>query len=319
MRPLKLTMQAFGPYAGRVALDFMRLGDQGLYLITGDTGAGKTTIFDAIAFALYGEPSGSDRRSDMLRSKYALPETKTEVELEFLYAGKTYRIIRNPEYLRPALRGDKKDVRQSADATLIYPDGRIVTKVTQVTDAVRGLLGVDAAQFKQIAMIAQGDFLKLLLASTEDRKKIFRRIFHTQPFQQLQDRLREMSLELKREHDEVSASLRQYIGGILCDEGDALFVDVQSAWRGESPVSEIVRLLQRLIARDEESAQLRAADDRALKEEEERISGRLARAQERAKAEKQHAELAASLSAEESKLEAFMAALKAAEAGGEQI
>ena len=166
MRPLKLTMQAFGPYAGRVALDFTRLGDQGLYLITGDTGAGKTTIFDAIAFALYGEPSGSDRRSDMLRSKYALPETKTEVELEFLYAGKTYRIIRNPEYLRPALRGDKKDVRQSADATLIYPDGRIVTKVTQVTDAVRGLLGVDAAQFKQIAMIAQGDFRRLLQAST---------------------------------------------------------------------------------------------------------------------------------------------------------
>lgn len=318
MRPLKLVMSAFGPYAGRTELDLEQLGTGGLYLITGDTGAGKTTIFDAITFALYGEASGSSRETDMFRSKYADLDTPTEVELVFAYAGKEYTVKRSPEYRRPKKRGEGFTLAK-ADAQLSYPDGRVISKQKDVNRAVIDIMGIDRDQFTQIAMIAQGDFLKLLLASTEDRKKIFRRIFHTQPFQQLQDRLREMSLELKREHDEVSASLRQYIGGILCDEGDALFVDVQSAWRGESPVSEIVRLLQRLIARDEESAQLRAADDRALKEEEERISGRLARAQERAKAEKQHAELVASLSAEESKLEAFMAALKAAEAGGEQI
>lgn len=318
MRPLKLVMSAFGPYAGRTELDLEQLGTGGLYLITGDTGAGKTTIFDAITFALYGEASGSSRETDMFRSKYADLDTPTEVELVFAYAGKEYTVKRSPEYRRPKKRGEGFTLAK-ADAQLSYPDGRVISKQKDVNRAVIDIMGIDRDQFTQIAMIAQGDFLKLLLASTEDRKKIFRRIFHTQPFQQLQDRLREMSLELKREHDEVSASLRQYIGGILCDEGDALFVDVQSAWRGESPVSEIVRLLQRLIARDEESTQLRAADDRALKEEEERISGRLARAQERAKAEKQHAELAASLSAEESKLEAFMAALKAAEAGGEQI
>ena len=318
MRPLKLVMSAFGPYAGRTELDLEQLGTGGLYLITGDTGAGKTTIFDAITFALYGEASGSSRETDMFRSKYADLYTPTEVELVFAYAGKEYTVKRSPEYRRPKKRGEGFTLAK-ADAQLSYPDGRVISKQKDVNRAVIDIMGIDRDQFTQIAMIAQGDFLKLLLASTEDRKKIFRRIFHTQPFQQLQDRLREMSLELKLEHDEVSASLRQYIGGILCDEGDALFVDVQSAWRGESPVSEIVRLLQRLIARDEESAQLRAADDRALKEEEERISGRLARAQERAKAEKQHAELAASLSAEESKLEAFMAALKAAEAGGEQI
>ena len=318
MRPLKLVMSAFGPYAGRTELDLEQLGTGGLYLITGDTGAGKTTIFDAITFALYGEASGSSRETDMFRSKYADPDTPTEVELVFAYAGKEYTVKRSPEYRRPKKRGEGFTLAK-ADAQLSYPDGRVISKQKDVNRAVIDIMGIDRDQFTQIAMIAQGDFLKLLLASTEDRKKIFRRLFHTQPFQQLQDRLREMSLELKREHDEVSASLRQYIGGILCDEGDVLFVDVQKAWRGESPVSEIVRLLQRLIARDEESAQLRAADDRALKEEEERISGRLARAQERAKAEKQHAELAASLSAEESKLEAFMAALKAAEAGGEQI
>ena len=318
MRPLKLMMSAFGPYAGRTELDLEQLGTGGLYLITGDTGAGKTTIFDAITFALYGEASGSSRETDMFRSKYADPDTPTEVELVFAYAGKEYTVNRSPEYRRPKKRGEGFTLAK-ADAQLRYPDGRVISKQKDVNRAVIDIMGIDRDQFTQIAMIAQGDFLKLLLASTEDRKKIFRRLFHTQPFQQLQDRLREMSLELKREHDEVSASLRQYIGGILCDEGDVLFVDVQKAQRGEAPVPEIVRLLQRLIARDEESAQLRAADDRALKEEEERISGRLARAQERAKAEKQHAELAASLSAEESKLEAFMAALKAAEAGGEQI
>ncbi len=318
MRPLKLMMSAFGPYAGRTELDLEQLGTGGLYLITGDTGAGKTTIFDAITFALYGEASGSSRETDMFRSKYADPDTPTEVELVFAYAGKEYTVKRSPEYRRPKKRGEGFTLAK-ADAQLSYPDGRVISKQKDVNRAVIDIMGIDRDQFTQIAMIAQGDFLKLLLASTEDRKKIFRRLFHTQPFQQLQDRLREMSLELKREHDEVSASLRQYIGGILCDEGDVLFVDVQKAQRGEAPVPEIVRLLQRLIARDEESAQLRAADDRALKEEEERISGRLARAQERAKAEKQHAELAASLSAEESKLEAFMAALKAAEAGGEQI
>ncbi len=318
MRPLKLVMSAFGPYAGRTELDLEQLGTGGIYLITGDTGAGKTTIFDAITFALYGEASGSSRETDMFRSKYADPDTPTEVELVFAYAGKEYTVKRSPEYRRPKKRGEGFTLAK-ADAQLSYPDGRVISKQKDVNRAVIDIMGIDRDQFTQIAMIAQGDFLKLLLASTEDRKKIFRRLFHTQPFQQLQDRLREMSLELKREHSEVSASLRQYVDGIICDESDVLFDDVQKAQRGEAPVSEIIRLLERLISRDEKSAQLRAAQDSALKEEEERISGRIARAQERAKAEKQHAELAASLSAEEPKLEAFRAALEAAEAAGGQI
>ena len=251
MRPLKLTMQAFGPYAGRVALDFTRLGDQGLYLITGDTGAGKTTIFDAIAFALYGEPSGSDRRSDMLRSKYALPETKTEVELEFLYAGKTYRIIRNPEYLRPALRGDKKDVRQSADATLIYPDGRIVTKVTQVTDAVRGLLGVDAAQFKQIAMIAQGDFRRLLQASTEERQRIFRRIFNTSFYESLQERLQAKTREYRAACESSRQSVNQCLAGVKADPLSPLNGRLAEAKAGRMTLDESCAVIEGLITEDE--------------------------------------------------------------------
>ena len=142
MRPLKLTMSAFGPYAGQTTVDFDALGTTGLYLITGDTGAGKTTIFDAIAYALYGEASGETRESSMLRSKYAAPETPTFVELTFLNGGKTYTVRRNPEYTRPKTRGTGTTV-QKADAELTMPDGRIITKARDVTAAVTDIVGVD--------------------------------------------------------------------------------------------------------------------------------------------------------------------------------
>ena len=135
MRPLKLTMSAFGPYAGQTTADFDALGTTGLYLITGDTGAGKTTIFDAIAYALYGEASGETRESSMLRSKYAEPETPTFVELIFANGGERYTVRRNPEYTRPKTRGTGTTV-QKADAELTMPDGRIVTKAREVTAAV---------------------------------------------------------------------------------------------------------------------------------------------------------------------------------------
>lgn len=166
MKPMKLVISAFGPYADRTEIAFDRFGGQGLYLITGDTGAGKTTIFDAIAFALYGEASGDVRRSDMFRSKYAKDEVPTYVELTFLYRDKTYTIKRNPEYYRPKGRGSGYTL-QKADAVLTYPDGRKpVTKAKDVTKAVAELIGLDRRQFTQIAMIAQGDFQKLLLAGT---------------------------------------------------------------------------------------------------------------------------------------------------------
>ena len=146
MRPLNLTMSAFGPYAGQTTVDFSVLGTSGLYLITGDTGAGKTTIFDAITYALYGEASGESRESSMLRSKYAAPETPTFVELTFLNGGKTYTVRRNPEYTRPKTRGTGTTV-QKADAELTMPDGRIITKARDVTAAVTDIVGVDREQF----------------------------------------------------------------------------------------------------------------------------------------------------------------------------
>lgn len=202
MRPLTLKITAFGPYAGMTELELSKLGTGGLYLITGDTGAGKTTIFDAITFALYGEPSGENRQPDMLRSKYAAPETPTQVELTFSNKGKTYVVTRNPAYERPKKRGEGTTL-MPADASLQLPDGRVVTKMKEVTEEIEKILGLSREQFTQIVMIAQGDFLKLLLASTQDRMEIFRRIFRTERYQKLQGQLKEVHLQLQREYGEL--------------------------------------------------------------------------------------------------------------------
>lgn len=190
MRPLNLTISAFGPYKDETFIDFTKLGEKGMYLITGDTGAGKTTIFDAICFALYGEPSGSSRDPRMFRCKYSDAKVPTYVELLFSYHGKEYRIRRNPEYERPALRGGGTTT-QKADALLELPGGReAVTKTSEVTKEVEKIIGLSKDQFTQIAMIAQGDFMKLLLSDTTERSKIFRQIFMTGRYQRLQEILK---------------------------------------------------------------------------------------------------------------------------------
>jgi len=172
MRPLLLTMSAFGCYAEACSLDFEKLGPEGLYLITGDTGAGKTTIFDAITFALYGEASGDNREASMLRSKYAALDTDTYVEYTFIYHDKKYIVRRNPEYERAKQHGGGMTYRP-ASVELLLPDGRKVTKKREANTEIETILGITREQFVQIAMIAQGEFLKLLLAKTEDRIEIF--------------------------------------------------------------------------------------------------------------------------------------------------
>ena len=254
MRPLKLTMSAFGPYAGLMELDFDTLGTGGLYLITGDTGAGKTTIFDAISFALFGEASGGNREPGMLRSKYADPSTPTEVTLMFRYAGKEYSITRNPEYMRPKAKGKDKGeamTRQTAGATLTYPDGLLVTKPKEVNAAIRDILGLDREQFAQVAMIAQGDFLKLLLADTKERQKIFRNIFHTNLYVELQDRLSKQANKVKYQWEEVHSSIRQYVDGILCDEESEYAGAVRQAKEGTIPTEEILIALDALLESDD--------------------------------------------------------------------
>lgn len=250
MRPIKLSISAFGPYAGKTVLELEKLGTRGLYLVTGDTGAGKTTIFDAITYALYGEASGDNREPSMFRSKYADADTPTEVELTFDYGGKQYTVKRNPEYERRKTRGDGFTT-QKAEAALTYPDGRVVTRQREVDSAVRDIMGINRSQFLQIAMIAQGDFLKLLLASTEERKKIFRQIFKTQRYQALQDKLKQESGALQSQCESARDSIRQYIDGILCDENDVLSIEVKKAREGMLSVAEAVTLLRDLLEKDE--------------------------------------------------------------------
>ena len=220
MKPKKLIISAFGPYADRTELDFTKLGSGGLYLITGDTGAGKTTIFDAITFALYGEASGEIRTGEMFRSKYAAPEVRTFVELTFAHQGKDYMVKRNPEYDRPKERGQGM-TRERANAELIFPDGRQpVTKSTEVTKTVTELLGLDQKQFRQIAMIAQGDFQKLLLAGTVQRGEIFRQIFHTGLYQQVQQKLKDAARNRYKEYDEMRRSITQYLDGVKFQQAE---------------------------------------------------------------------------------------------------
>lgn len=252
MKPLKLTMSAFGPYAGTAVIDLEQLGSQGLYLITGDTGAGKTTIFDAITYALYGEPSGDNRDPSMFRSKYAQSDTPTEVELVFSYGGKTYTVRRNPEYERPAKRGGGTTI-QRAEAELHLPDGRLVTKAKEVNSEITQIIGLDRRQFAQIAMIAQGDFLKLLLADIKDRKEIFREIFKTRYYMEFQERLKMESGRLQGACKDIRASVQQFIGGVLCHEDDLLLPKLQKAQEGILPFQETMELIRTLIGQDKEA------------------------------------------------------------------
>lgn len=221
MRPLNLTLSAFGAYAGKTELDLRQLGERGLYLITGDTGAGKTTIFDAIAFALFGKPSGDGRESSMLRSKFAAPETPTKVELTFSNGGKTYKIKRNPEYERPKSRGTGM-TKEQPHVELVLPDGKVLTRHADVEEKIRDILGVDRDQFCQIAMLAQGEFRKLLLAETKERASIFRSIFKTNLYIKFQERVKDNFSAISRELNEVQKAFEQYAAGIVLPEDTEL-------------------------------------------------------------------------------------------------
>ena len=252
MSPLKLTIAGFGPYAGVQEIDFEKLGNSGLYLITGDTGAGKTTIFDAITFALFGEASGDSREPGMLRSKYAKAEDPTHVELTFAYGDKEYHVRRNPDYERAKTRGTGT-TKQIADAQLTYPDGRIVTKLRDVDKAIREIIGLTREQFSQVAMISQGDFRKLLQADTKERQKIFRDIFGTGLFVTLQNQLKEKASDVRDLKEQASRSVAQYISGMVCDMDAPISVDVKKAKAGELPIADVMALFEQLLQEDREA------------------------------------------------------------------
>ena len=249
MKPLKLTIAGFGPYAGVQELDFEKLGESGLYLITGDTGAGKTTIFDAISFALFGEASGGSRKPAMLRSKYAKADAPTYVELTFAIGGNVYTVRRNPEYERAKARGTGI-TKQAADAVLTYPDGQIVTKLKDVDKSLRDIVGLNREQFSQVAMISQGDFRKLLQADTRERQKIFRDIFGTKRFEALQLQLKLKASQMRDEMDESARSISQYISGMVFAPESSYSAEAEKAKNGELPTGAVMELFSLLLDED---------------------------------------------------------------------
>ena len=280
MRPLTLTMSAFGPYQNVETIDFRRFGQRGIYLITGDTGAGKTTIFDAITYALYGKASGDTRDPGMLRCTSAEPDTPTYVELSFAYGGQEYRVTRNPEYMRKKTRGEGV-TKQAAGAELAGPNGLLLTKPTEVNHAIEEILGVDRDQFAQIAMIAQGDFRKLLLASTQEREDIFRRIFQTGKFRDFQDRVNRDYLDQKSLFEKMQNSFRQFADGILCGDGSPLAEKVADAKEGRLPGPEVCDLVDRIIEEDHETMGKAAEALEGLNEKQETLTEKLTKCRQR--------------------------------------
>lgn len=258
MKPIKLEICAFGPYAEKTVIDFSLLGDNGIYLITGETGAGKTTIFDAIVYALYGKASGSARsQNSLFRSKYAEPNTITYVEFTFAYQGKKYTVYRKPEQERPKKRG-LGTTKENAVAELYFFDGRTpITKKETVDDEIIKIMGINYDQFRSIAMISQGDFQKILLADTSDRMKIFREIFHTNLFNTLQARIQDDFSNTKKLYENLRLRISQELSGVILSDSGEIEQELENL-RGngfDGQIEKSLELLENLVRNNEEKLQ----------------------------------------------------------------
>lgn len=279
MRPVKLTMCAFGPYAGRVEIPLADFGSSGLFLITGDTGAGKTTIFDAISFALYGEASGANRESSMLRSDFAAPDAVTVVELEFFYRGQPYRVERSPRYERTKKSG-KGTTLANASATLTLPDGKVVSGYSAVNEEIKGIIGIDRNQFTHIAMIAQGDFLRLLLANTDERGKIFRKVFDTEVYQRFQNELKNQANNLKNQYEDLRKSILQFTGEISCPSDHRVYTELEKLKQENNihALDQFMMCLDLLLQDDRQASQTEDQQHKQLQTEIDRLNQAIATA-----------------------------------------
>ena len=258
MKPIKLVMSAFGPYAGEAVIDFTRFEGHGLFLITGDTGAGKTTIFDAICFALYGRASGSFRDSRNFRSEYASPAAESYVDFYFEHQGRHYQIHRVPQHERPKRKGS--GMMTIKETAVLYTDRDAPYEgLTKVNRMIEELLNIDCDQFRQIAMIAQGEFWHLLNAGTEERTKILRSVFLTSGYNQIEYRLKAHMDESFGEREDAGRSILQYFSDVRindscddetyaalsenCRELRRKALDARSVWNAESMLESIDRLI----------------------------------------------------------------------------
>ena len=273
MRPIQLTLQYFGSYAEKQTIDFDKLGTQGLYLITGDTGSGKTTIFDAILYALYGSMSGEYRSKDthVLRCSMALPTDQTVVTLCFEYADKKYEICRWMDYERKKERGEGL-TGVSAGATLVCPDGTTISKTKEVDAKIQEILGINRDQFSQIAMIAQGDFMKLLMAETKERLPLFRKIFRTENYKTLQDKVSQAFSDGKKQYDDTKVSINTIMGGVQCAEGSEFQPTLAQAHDNKQfiSISRMIEIIDAILAEDkaalEEMQRRREEQDAIIKQ-----------------------------------------------------
>lgn len=278
MRPEKLTMQAFGPYADCVTVDFKRFGRNGLFLITGDTGAGKTTVFDAISFALYGEASGGrDRRSSKsFRSDYASPETETFVELTFSHRGDLFTVRRNPEYMRAKRRGSGLVKEGSAVSLIRHSDGAVQDSQELANAAIRELIGLDREQFAQTVMIAQGDFLKILNAKSKERRELFQKLFATTKYARFQELLKDAHTAAKRRQDDLDLSIRQTAAVIEADPADD-GAEIFAALRDEASLAEkAIPFLKALCSRDADALSVQLAE---IKKTDEAVQAKIKQAE----------------------------------------
>ncbi len=262
MRPIELTISAFGSYKGTETIDFNKLGAQGVFLISGETGAGKTTIFDAICYALFGEASGNSRDGKMLRSEYAAPTDRTFVKMKFEYAGKEYTIERWLAYARPSGRRSRNEFGELVDgttgvkagATLEIAGEPTISDINAVNEKIANILGINYKQFTKIGMLPQGEFQKLLQDNNEEKKQILRQIFKTERFNNIAFRINEDAKALDGKSKDKEKAIRTHLETVRGDESSEKYV----AFRGlmdeyEDPVAQLEGVLEavrEIIAED---------------------------------------------------------------------
>jgi DNA repair protein SbcC/Rad50 len=267
MRPLKLTMSAFGPYPSEEIIDFTNLKGKNIFLITGPTGAGKTTIFDAISYALFGEASGSSRDNDSLRSHFAEIDTLTYVELEFELRGEVYRVKRNPKQESKKLRGEGLRVKES-DAEFQLPDGKLITQIKNVDDKISSILGINKNQFRQIVMLPQGEFRKLLEAESKEREVIFRKIFGTEAFQTIQMKLDNLQKFYYKKVEEGKTRRDTHVKHIQPGEDEALIRLINAK---DLNIAAIVHNTEEVIIGDEEENKTLNEEIKKVKDNQEKL------------------------------------------------
>ena len=280
-------MSAFGSYSGTEVIDFTQV-QGGLFLITGDTGAGKTTIFDAVTYALYDRTSGGARDGNMMRSQYAAEDTDTYVEYVFSYRGEKYTIRRNPEYMRVGKRknadGTVRLVKETAKVSLLLPDGKeFQGKKREIDQKIEEIIGLDAGQFTQIAMIAQGDFLKLLHAGSKERKKIFSRIFQTQIYWRMQEELKEQGKALYVSLKENEADIRremERVAPVSADPADTAEIWQELLGREMPPAEEVRPVLKQIIKEGGDLARELAGEEEKLQKESDELHAVIEKKQE---------------------------------------